>query len=246
MRQLFVCALLLFTLPVLATPLPSEPHIYVEGSATLDVEPSYMVLAVAVEATDLDLEKAKAEADGRAHQLIDLARALDIALADVNSRRLNVSPEYRYRSNGDREFLGTRVYREIEFTLRDLSKYGDLIGGVTAASISRIFRTEFHPEDGDALLDKAQLAALDDATQRARRLAEGTGRSLGRAHSISEFNLRQDESWQLRPSRNIGGGDDDGDRVSVTGSRAHQQSGEPFVPGTIKVTARVYVVYLLR
>ena len=85
MRQLFVCALLLFTLPVLATPLPSEPHIYVEGSATLDVEPSYMVLAVAVEATDLDLEKAKGDVDGRARQLIELADVLGIERSDVDA-----------------------------------------------------------------------------------------------------------------------------------------------------------------
>ena len=243
MRQLFVCALLLFTLPVLATPLPSEPHIYVEGSATLDVEPSYMVLAVAVEATDLDLEKAKGDVDGRARQLIELADVLGIERSDVNSRRLQISPAYRYTRDGEQEFLGTRVNREIEFTLRDLSKYSDLIGGVTSASISEIVRTSFHPEEGDALMDQAQAAALEDAKQRALRLAEGADRSLGRVHSISEFDLRQDESWQLRPSRQIGASDN----VRLADAMALRAPGEePFVPGTIKVTARVYVVYLLR
>ena len=98
--------------------------------------------------------------------------------------------------------------------------------------------------------DKALAQALDDANQRAARLAQHQNAKLGKIYSISEFNTRQQESYQLRVSRTITGSSF-GDIPTLQIGEAREvfnfsNGAEPFEPGVIKASAQVFVVYLLK
>jgi uncharacterized protein YggE len=231
-----------------ASPLPDAPHIYVEGSAEIDVEPDLLDFSIRLEHTDLDLAKAKAEVDAKSVKLIGLSRQLGIQDADISSTPLRLHPEYDY-TEGKRVFLGTKVSREVNVTLRDLKKYQSFMAALTETKVSEIVsaRLAISPENKQKT-DQALLKALEDARSRATAIANLQGVKLGKAHSISEFDLRNEEQYKLIVNRNITGdasanfaGAMAADAVSM------QRSGkEPFEPGTIKAKAQVFVVYLIK
>lgn len=220
-----------------AAQLPDKPHIYVEGSAEVKVAPDQMTVIVGLEATNPELAVAKENVDERSRRLIQAIKDLGIAPEDMSTTALHINPAFDYR-NGERVSLGTRVHRQVEITLRDLNLYAQLIAALVDAKISNTVSTELKVSNESALTDQALLAALDDARQRAEGIAKSLGKKLGAAHSVSEFDLRDDRHQLFSPRHSKGGSG-----VMLAAERA---SSEPFEPGLIVAKAQVYVVFLIK
>jgi uncharacterized protein YggE len=225
---------------------PVGPHVYVEGSAEIRIEPDTVQITVAIEATDPQLAAAKATVDDRARKLIDACKRLGVEDRDITSASLQMRPHYEYRRE-ERKFLGTSVYREIDVTLRDLGHYSELIKSFVSAQVGEITSTTLSSSNGAGILEQAQQQALADARARAERLAAASGQALGAAYSVSEFDQRQQERYRLYPARAIGarraGLQSFGEaNVAALGASPAE---EPFEPGTIAANATVYVIFLL-
>lgn len=234
-------ASLLLSIPALATPLPNQAHVYVEGSAELEVEPDTMNFTLSIQTVDIDLAKAKADVDKRSRLLIDTIKKFGIKAEDVATTALNIRPEYEYRDN-QRVLTGNNVSRQVDITLRDLKKYPDMMKAMVDAKISETINTNLTVADKKAVEEKAQTAAMNDARARAERLAKTQSKTLGDPWSISEFNNRGNERWELRPARSLMGSSAREGAMAMKMS----DSSEPFEPGVMKITAQVYVVYLLK
>lgn len=218
--------------------MPKAPHIYVEGSSEIRVVPDTVTIAVAIVAIDADIAKAKATADEKARVFIEACRGIGVADEDISSANLVIGPAYEY-VNDERKLMGTRVHRDIEVVLRQLDQYPALVRALVTAGVAEITSTSLSSSKDEDTVAQAQLAALADARRRAERLADAAGQKLGAVHSISEFDLREDQ-YLLHPTRGIGR------RQSVEfDGVAGLAMDEPFEPGMIVASATVYVVYLL-
>lgn len=245
MKHLIAAGLIgLFSLSAFATPLPAQPHVYVEGSAEIEVEPDMMTFTLSIQTVDLDLAKAKADVDARSRLLIDTIKKFGIKADDIATTALNIRPEYEYKES-QRVLTGNNVSRQVDINLRDLKKYPDMMKALVDAKISETINTTLTVADKKAIEEKVQTAAMEDAKARANRLAKSQGKAAGDPWSISEFNNRGNERWELRPNRDFFGSSGmmfkEGDASSL-----QRTAGEPFEPGVMKVTAQVYVVYLLK
>lgn len=227
------------TTNAMATPLPQQPHVYVEGAAELEVEPDMMVFTLSIQTVDMDLAKAKADVDARSRLLIEATKKFGIKAEDIATTALNIRPEYEYK-DGQRVLTGNHVSRQVDINLRDLKKYPDMMKALVDAKISETINTNLTLSDKKSIEEKVQTAAMEDAKARASRLAKSQGLALGSPWSISEFNNRGNERWELRPNRELMGSS------AKTVSAMRMDSSEPFEPGVMKVTAQVYVVYLLK
>lgn len=235
-----LAALLFITLPVWAAdPLPKVPHVYVEGTAQVAVAPDQMELNVQILDEDKALAVAKQKTDEKSHKLLAALKALGIADKDIATSTLQVQEVYDY-VDGKQTLRGSQVSRRINLTLRDLTKYSDLIKALVDANISQTLETRFAISDEKTVSDQAIVAALADAKKRAALMAEAQGKKLGEVYSISEFQMRRSESYELQPARHV---------ESANMARAKMSdmaASEPFEPGVIKATASVYVVYVLK
>jgi uncharacterized protein YggE len=223
--------------------LPDKPHIYVEGSAQFDVEPDKIAIALAIVSVDQDVEVAKRDVDDRSRTLISVCKEIGVPASQISSTTLSVAPSYHWR-DGHREFEGTRVSRQIEVVLEDLSRYSELMQGIVSAKTAEITSTRLQSSQSAEFEDRALQAALSDATTRARGLAEAAGRKLGPVYSISEFQLRRRDHWELSSSRMI-----ISSKAGAPPSMAYSADSpgqEPFTPGVITALAEIYVVFELK
>nr|WP_324259710.1 SIMPL domain-containing protein [Cellvibrio fontiphilus] len=235
-------AVALFCANVGATPLPQQPHVYVEGAAELEIEPDVMVFTLSIQTVDLDLAKAKADVDARSRLLIDTIKKLGIKTNDIATTALNIRPEYDYKEN-QRVLTGNHVSRQVDINLRDLKKYPEMMKALVDAKISETINTQLTLSDKKTAEEKVQTAAINDAKARAGRLAKAQGREVGDAWSISEFNNRGNERWELRPNRELMGSSPS---MKTDAMALQRVANEPFEPGVMKISAQVYVVYLLK
>lgn len=242
MKLMMVIAALLLSSGVFASPLPAQPHVYVEGSAELEVEPDMMVFTLSLQTLDLDLAKAKADVDARSRLLIDTLKKFGVKADDIATTALNIRPEYDYRDN-QRVLTGNNVSRQVDINLRDLKKYPALMKALVDAKVSETINTQLTLSDKKAVEEKVQTAAMNDARARASRLAKSQGQTLGVPWSISEFNNRGNERWELRPNRELLGSSA---AMKADAMSLQRVASEPFEPGVMKISAQVYVVYLLK
>lgn len=223
-----------------AGPLPNKPHVYVEGSATVEAVPDEVSFSIELSHTAETMGEAKAQVDERSFVLIDLCKQLGIADKDISTTALRVMPQFVY-DNGKRIPAGTQVSRRVDIHLRDISQYAAVMQAFVKADISQTISTQLHVSDEASLTDKALVKALEDARARAEKLALAQGKKLGDAHSISEFMTRRDETYSLMPARALSGSS-----ASNMAESLMRAPSEPFEPGVMEAKATVYVVYLLR
>jgi hypothetical protein len=221
-------------------PLPNAPHIYVEGEASISQAPEYMTVRIRHEATDRSVEKAKAQVDGAVRGFLEACNQIPIQSSDIYSTMPMIGPAFEYHGQ-ERVPTGTKVTRETTVTLRDLSKYSEFMAAVLASHVTSVGGVEMGVSRENELLSRAQSEALKDARARAERLAAASNRKLGAVYSISEFPLRREESYRLQPDRRMVA---PSEGTVSTMPAIVLEPAEPFSPGLISATARVYVVYL--
>jgi uncharacterized protein YggE len=240
MNRVLALTLVLLSLSPLAlgNPLPNKPHIYVEGSAEIEVIPDQMTITLGLSAENMDVAQAKRDVDDRSTQLITTLKSMDIASRDIATTALQVTPVYDY-VEGKQVSRGSRVYRQVDITLRNLENYGQLMQALMDAKISNTVDTKLNISDEKMVSDQALIKALEDARNRATSLVESQKKKLGEIHSISEFELRREETYYLVPNRQVYG-----DASPVMAMR--MEKSEPFEPGVIRAKAKVYVVYLIK
>ena len=75
---------------------------------------------------------------------------------------------------------------QVNVTIRDIDAVGDLLDAVVGAGANSIYGVQFFVDDPRPFSGEARTLAVEDATDKARQLAEATGMELGRVVSISE------------------------------------------------------------
>ena len=243
MKKLLIMCLVAFAYPAFASPLPAQPHVYVEGSAEVEVVPDVMTFTLSLEKSDIDLAAAKADVDARSTLLINTCKKLGIKPDAIATTALSIFPEYEYKDQ-QRVFSGNRVSRQVDIKLKDLTKYSQVMKALVDAKITQTINTKLSVSDEKSLEDKVLVNAMADAKARAERLAKSQGKDLGEPFSISEFNTRAEETFSLRVNRGIVG--ESASDMAPQAMSAKMVSNEPFEPGVMKAKAQVYVVYLLK
>lgn len=238
MNHLLALVLMFASAVALANPLPAKPHIYVEGSAEIEVIPDQMTISLGLSAEEMEVATAKQDVDKRSTQLITTVKAMGIEVRDIATTALQVTPVYDY-VDGKQVSRGSRVYRQVEITLRNLENYGELLQALMDAKISNTVDTNLGVSDEKTVSDQSLIKALEDARIRATALVESQGRKLGEVYSISEFELRREESYHMVPNREMYGSAAPMDMMESS------KRSEPFEPGVIRAKAKIYVVYLI-
>ena len=215
--------------------MPTSPYIQVSGHGELQLAPDMAYVSLSLDKTAKDAKDARADVEARAAKVIALARKLGIADKDIDAPSVNVSPEYGCESsslssaggNCIRKLTGQHVSRSITLTLRDLSRYGELVDGLFQAGVTDLGDPVLDRSDRRAQGQKARALAVADAHDRAAGLAQSAGVTLGSVYSIAEQ----------------GGGF--GPRPMMAMAAARSSAAPEYLDGKIEISADLTVFYLI-
>lgn len=181
-RLLPLLALLvaLVAAPAAAREAMHRPSVTADGEGRVEVVPDVARLHFGISARRPTVAEARDEVADGVEKIIDLARRMGIADANIATAAAQVSPEYDWDPRTqERRNLGYRVTRRVELKLEDLAKLGEIteqaLGlGVTDASPATLDTSRRKEVEAEAL-----AAATRDARERARVMAEALGATIG-------------------------------------------------------------------
>jgi len=163
---------------------PDVPHIVVTGEAELRATPDILTLSLSIADTGFEVAAARDSIEARSIQLINALTALDIAKEDIRSAQLQITPHYNW-NNKAQIYVGTEVSRTVDVTLRDLSRYDDLIRSIIDAGVAQIHSTRLSSSKEKELRQEALAAAIADGMEKARIMVAHLPQKIGAVYSIA-------------------------------------------------------------
>ena len=129
--------------------------------------------------------KAAREAGAKAMtDILAALKGLGIADADIQTTGLNLSPQY---GSGSRpNVVGYQISEQIEVTVRDLDKAGDVVDTAMGRGATDMNGISFEVSDPVKAQNDARAAAVDAARTSAQVLAKAGNVSLGAVVSITD------------------------------------------------------------
>src|SRR5215510_726139 len=158
--------------------------INVLGEAQINVVPDQVIITLGVETNDLDLSVAKAQNDKRVAQVLSLAKAFDIAPENVKTDYMSV--EQRYDDSSHHVFIGYFVRKTIVFTVKDMTKFEDLLSAALNSGANFLQGVQFRTSELRKYRDQARSLAIKAAREKADALAGDLGQKVGKATVINE------------------------------------------------------------
>jgi hypothetical protein len=176
---------LVSVLPVYAENNPNLNMITVSGDAEIKVVPDEVIFNLGVETWDQDLAVAKSENDQRAQKIIKAAKEQKVDEKNIQTDYISIEPEYDDRGN-QRKFVDFLVHKNIVITLKDTSKFEELLSAILSAGANYVHGIEFRTTELRKYRDQARALAIKAAQEKAAALAKELGRTIGRPHKIQE------------------------------------------------------------
>lgn len=203
-----------------------ERTISVTGRGEVAAAPDMAVIALGV-VEEADTARAAMDAaSASAAAMLARLREIGIAERDIQTSELRLSPVWSTPKEGQqRQIVGFQAANQLTLRVRDLSGLGAVLDAVVSDGANRFGGLRFTMADPAPLMEDARRRAVEDATARARTLAQAAGVPLGRVVTISEH----------------GGG---GPRpVMMEAARSDMAGAPPVAPGEIELSVEVSMVF---
>jgi hypothetical protein len=249
MRQVtFTLAIGLMFLVVAVAPLAQpvraatgEQTITTSGDADVNVVPDEVVLMLGVETWDKDLGAAKNQNDARVKKVLALTQDFRIESKYVQTDQISVEPRYT-DSYTQRDFVGFFVRKSVVVTLKDLTKFEDLLTGLLGAGATHIYNVQYRTTELRKYRDQARALAIQAAQEKAKSLAGEVGQKAGKAITIRE----ESSNWWSSYSWRWGGAQSMSQNVVQNiGGTSAPVDDSAIALGQITVNARVTVTFEL-
>lgn len=162
------------------------PTLVVGASAEIRVAPDRAELAVAVESRARTAAQASSDNARVQSAVLEAIRRQGIAGPQLQTRSMQVSPEYQYPREGGRPTVTGYVARnEVVVTLSDLAKVGPVIDAALGQGATSISGPRFMLSNPDSARREALDAAVRKAMADAQVMARAAGVRVGRVLEMS-------------------------------------------------------------
>lgn len=158
--------------------------IEVSGEGEVVAVPDRYQVRASVTAVGKDVAELKRALDTRLANLQATLQGLGLAESQLRADDLQVQPEWQWQP--ERRLIGQRVTRSMAISANGFEQYTRVLDALAQADLDNIFQEGSHTSNEDELDIQALEMALDNAREKAERLAARTGHTLGDVLLISE------------------------------------------------------------
>lgn len=184
---LLASALSLTSASVLANT-PEFSHVTTTGYGEVTATPDMATFSVKVVDTTMTAEQAKLSVDKTVEEFLKSLSDAGLSKDNITSSNLYLAPQYHYPKSGKAELVGYRASRSIDVTVTDLKNLNQYLDMALEAGINQVDNIQLKVSNQAEYQQKARMAAIKDAREKAGSLATGFEKKLG---DVWQINYRQ-------------------------------------------------------
>ncbi len=210
--------------PVTGTEPPAHT-ITVSASGKVTVVPDVARINLGITTTKGTVKAARESAAQTMTAIIAAIKGLGVADADIQTTNLSLYPQYG--SGSTPKVVGYQISEQVQITVRDLDKAGDVVDAATAKGATDVNGISFELADPVKAQNDARASAVAAARTSAQAMAGAANVSLGAVVSITDT---------TSPSPIFYG-------YGAQKGAAVPDAATPVQPGTQDLTAMVTVIF---
>jgi uncharacterized protein len=163
-----------------------QETITVSGTGKATLTPDRFSFSVGVQTVGKTVDEAVNENNRRVAAVLAALKAAGAEASNIQTSNFNVWPQQDYQEGRLPRILGYQVSNNITVRSSKIGDAGRLLGVAINAGVNTSSGLNFEVADPARGRDVGLRAAFDEARAKATILAQSSGRTLGRAMSISE------------------------------------------------------------
>lgn len=176
---------------------PATDTITVQGDGQATLAPDVARISFTVDNTSATVSEAQNATTKQANTVLEFVKKQGIDDKDVKTLSYSISPQYSYPNPCTYgaicpdyyrapKITGYQVSQTIQVTMRDLTKVGELLGGLGQLEVQNVNGPAFALDDSTAGYSAARADAIEKAKMQAKLLAKQLGVKLGKIVNFSE------------------------------------------------------------
>jgi uncharacterized protein YggE len=165
---------------------PATHTITIAASGKVTVVPDVARVSLGVTITTPTVKAARGAAASAMTNIIAAVKAQGVADADIQTVGLNLYPQYANGSST--RIAGYTLSEQLQVTIRDLDKTGDIVDVATAKGATNVNGISFELADPAKAMNDARATAVAAAQVSAQAMAAAGHVTLGSVVSISDTN----------------------------------------------------------
>lgn len=165
----------------------ADRWVMVAGHGSVEAAPDTGHVSTGVVTEAATAREALTANNAAMRKVIDGLKAAGIAAADIQTHQFQIQPRYKsYKDRSTQQIEAYVVSNRIQVKVRDLARLGDILDQAVTLGANEGSGISFSVSDAERRKDEARRKAVENATHRARLLAEASGAKLGPVLTIAE------------------------------------------------------------
>lgn len=158
------------------------PQITVNGEGKIKVTPDQAVITVGVVNTGKEAAEVKKLNDATIDKVIKFLKKSGVPTTDFQTSNVSLHKSFEY----EKKKYNYEASQTLTITLKDLSKYDDIMAGLNEAGVNSIQGVEFKSSKMEDYEKEARKKAMLNAKQKANDYVSVLGQKIGKALLISD------------------------------------------------------------
>ena len=183
MKKIFVLAVtMLITTFSNAQDMKTVPQIVVSGEGKVKVTPDQAIINVGVENSGNDAAEVKKKNDAAIDAIIKYLKKIKLPAADYQTRQVSLFKNFDY----EKKKHYYQASQTITITLKDLSKYDEIMIGIVDSGANMIHGVEFKSSKVAQYESEARTKAVQQAKAKATDYAAALNQKAGKALLVTD------------------------------------------------------------
>lgn len=158
----------------------------VTGFGKITAVPDIALIGAGFEVTKKTVAEAQKENTEKMNEFYKDLKTLGISEKDIRTSQYSINPRYEYPPERKPELVGYTITHAFEIKIRDLEKISKAISLFGEHGLNQVGGLTFTIDDPDKLKQQAMEKAIENAKEKAARIAGASGIKLGPIVSFSE------------------------------------------------------------
>lgn len=165
----------------------SDRWVMVAGHGSVEAAPDTGHVSTGVVTEASNARDALTANNAAMRKLIDGLKAAGIDANDIQTSQFQIHPRYKTSKDRSTQQIDAYIVRNrVDVKVRDLARLGNILDQAVTLGANEASSISFSVSDAEKRKDEARKKAIENATHRARLLAEAAGARLGPVLTITE------------------------------------------------------------
>jgi len=165
---------------------PYAQTISVQGQGKVYAKPDIAIIDMSVVTEGKNIKDVQDKNTKKMNAVIDFLKGFGIEDKDIKTINYNIYPRYNYENRIIPEIIGYEISQTLELKVRNLEKVGDILDKSVGIGINQVSSLRFWIDKDEDLKEQARKLAIDDAKEKAKKLASNLGIKLVKLVGFSE------------------------------------------------------------